>query len=637
MIWNGTAWTAAGASSSTTLQSAYDNTLQSAGGAELVVGKTGNTNGLTIRDSSDNPVDGTLLSVQTASAASLFSINSNVTEYTNNGGAELIGASGDNSFPAGSWTKIGSATVNRYAAAGNFIATGKGSVGITTTTALNDGVRNTLNTALTAKTTYNVSFATRLTSGTFTDMNVHYSADGIATSAPCTTNQAVTTSVWTKVNCTFTAPASGITANNAILISQAGSGTARTFYVDNLSVTIAADYNYASDGSVSDTVNFGTNWTGALGATVSRSTSAGYDASDSVQVDTTDIDQGVRNKLAIEPLPNTLYRITVYAASTSGGFDNFTVRYSPDGGVDFDSCADYNTQTISSSLTDFTKITCYITTASTQPTNPYVYFTQSDTTSRTFHVDALSMTLSSSAVPNVQIGGGINGGPATLLTLDRSASAPIASNNEALLGSMYYDTSLGKMQCYEADGWGACGSSPDSIVTISPEYNNAVLHGEGVGTMVSDLCSGPLDINDGSSAQPTICGTNETYNFYKWTSPQATPQTYSIYVTYQLPTNFNGFASGQTAIMGRTDSSNASVEYQVYRSDIDSGMTACGDPVQVSSGNATSWQNGAATGLADPSTCGFIPGNSVVFKINVTASQNASAYVSNLNFTFNNG
>ncbi|MEK9196521.1 MAG: hypothetical protein AAB914_04085, partial [Patescibacteria group bacterium] len=37
MIWNGSDWTAAGASSSTDLQSAYNNTLTSAGGAELVL------------------------------------------------------------------------------------------------------------------------------------------------------------------------------------------------------------------------------------------------------------------------------------------------------------------------------------------------------------------------------------------------------------------------------------------------------------------------------------------------------------------------------------------------------------------------------------------------------------------------
>jgi hypothetical protein len=154
--------------------------------------------------------------------------------------------------------------------------------------------------------------------------------------------------------------------------------------------------------------------------------------------------------------------------------------------------------------------------------------------------------------------------------------------------------------------------------------------------MVSDLCSGPLDINDGTSSQPNVCGANETYNFYKWTSPQATTQTYSIYVTYQLPNNFNGFASGQTSIMGRTDSANSSVRYQVYRNASDTGMTPCGGLVTVSSGSVSSWQTGIASGTADPSTCGFVAGNSIVFKINATASQNASAYIGNLNFTFNN-
>ena len=51
MVWNGSAWAAAGASSSTDLQAAYDNTLQSPGGAELVVSHTSNTDGLNIRDS----------------------------------------------------------------------------------------------------------------------------------------------------------------------------------------------------------------------------------------------------------------------------------------------------------------------------------------------------------------------------------------------------------------------------------------------------------------------------------------------------------------------------------------------------------------------------------------------------------
>lgn len=634
MIWGGSAWTAAGASSSTTLQSAYDNTLQSAGGAELIVSKTSTTNGLTIRDSSTNPVNGTLLSIQTTSAAGLLSVNSNVTEYSADSGAETAGAS-SSTFPASTWTNVGSSTVSRYTTAGNFIATGQASTSVATTTAANDGTKNNLSTSLTPNMHYNVSFGARLSSGTFTDMNVYYSIDGTAASVPCTTSQAVTTSVWSKVNCTFTAPASGITSSNAILIRQTGSGTARTFYIDNLSVTIAADFNYATDGGVDDAANFTTNWS-SVGSTVTRSTSAGNDASDSAQVVTTGASQGVRNKLTINPLTNTLYRIRVYTASTTSGFNSFTVRYSRDGGTNFVPCADYNTQSISSSVTNFTQVTCYITTDGTAPTNPYLYFTQTDSTGRTFYVDTLAMTLYSNTSPNVQIGGGINGGPTTLLTLDRGASAPIASNNDALLGSMYYDTSLGKLQCYEADGWGACGSSPDNIVTISPEYTNAVMHGTGVGTMTSDICSASLNINDGTSGQPTICGTNETYNFYKWTSPQASAQAYAIYVSYQLPSTFKSFASGQTSIMGRTDSSNASVQYQIYRNDSATGLTPCGGAVNVSSGAVSSWQTGIATGAADPSTCGFAPGNSIVFKINSTTSQNANAYISNLNFTFSN-
>lgn len=637
MIWNGADWTAAGASSSTTLQAAYDNTLQSAGGAELVVSKTGATNGLTIRDSATNSVNGTLLSVQSSSAAGLFQVNSNVTEYTSDSGAEVAGST-PTTFPANTWAPIGGASMSRHNTPGNFIATGQASVAINTTAAANDGVKNTLTSALTPNMHYNVSFTTRLASGIFTDMNVYYSVNGTAASVPCTLAQTSATSIWTKVNCTFTAPASGITAANAILIRQT-SGVARTFYVDNISVTISADYNLATDGGVDDSANFATNWSSVAGATTSWTNTAGNDASDSAQVVTTaTAGQGVRNKLSINPLANTLYRVTVYAAS-SNAFNDFAVRYSRDGGTSFVTCADYNTQVISTSINAFTKVTCYITTDGTAATNPYMYFTQTAGTARTFYVDTFSLTLSSNTTPNVQIGGGVNGGPTTLFTLDRGASAPVAANNDALLGSMYYDTTLGKLQCYEADGWGACGSSPDNIITISPEYTNAVLHGTGIGTMTSDICSSTLAINDGSSGQPTICGSGETYNFYKWTSPQASTQTYSIYVTYQLPNTFSSFNSGQTSLMARTDNGSsgggATVSYQIYRNG-GTGLVPCGTSSTVSSGTVTSWQTKTASGAADPSTCGFIPGNSIVFKIDVATSKNASAYVGNLNFAFSN-
>jgi len=235
---------------------------------------------------------------------------------------------------------------------------------------------------------------------------------------------------------------------------------------------------------------------------------------------------------------------------------------------------------------------------------------------------------------NVQIGTGSGTGTTTLLTLDKASTAPVVSG-DAMLGSMYYDSTLGQVQCYEAEGWGKCAASPDGFVTLSPEYSNAVMHGSTTGVMSSDICSDDLNINDGSSAQPTICGSDETYNYYNWTSPSVSNQTRSIYVTYQLPGTFKEFVAGSTSLTGLTDSDDASVDYQVYKN-TSSGLVACGSVVAVSTGTQTTWQKATATSTADPATCGFSAGDSIVFKINMTAKDDANAYASTLNFAFGN-
>lgn len=219
--------------------------------------------------------------------------------------------------------------------------------------------------------------------------------------------------------------------------------------------------------------------------------------------------------------------------------------------------------------------------------------------------------------------------------LDHSDSAPTADDDSALLGSMYYDTSIGKVQCYEASGWGACGDAPDTFVTVSPEYTNAVMNGNDIGVISSDICSDTLGINNGSNSQPAVCGTNETYNFYGWTTEEDNNQTRSIYLTYQLPDNFKGFVAGSTSVMGRTDSDNSSVSYQIYR-DSEAGLVSCGSLMSIASGSQTSWQRGAASGGNDPSVCNFTAGDSILFRINLTTKDNANAYVSNVNFTFSN-
>lgn len=479
LIWNGSDWITAGASSSTTLQDAYNNTSQDAGGAELVLSNSSSADGLTIRDSSADPVNGTLLEVQSSSAAKVFSVNAGVTEYATNPGAETAGGS-SNTFPAGTWGIGGTGSITRYTTMGNNIASGQASAQITSSATLS-GMYNMLNTTLAPSTAYNVSMSVRLDSGSdaLTDFGVFYAPDGITPSVVCASDITITASEWKKVTCSFQTPSSGITSDNLVAAGQAGSGT-HTYYIDNLSVTNAGN---------------------------------------------------------------------------SG--------------------------------------------------------------------------------PSVQVGGGTSGGPATLFTLDKSSSAPTANSNDALLGSMYYDTTLGKVQCYEAEGWGSCGASPDTFVTISPEYTNAVMNGNDVGTITSDLCSDTLNINDGSSAQPTICGTNETYNFYKWTSEETDAQTRSIFVTYQLPANFKEFIPGSTSLLGRTDSANSNVTYQIYR-DNGSGLTSCGSVIAVSTGAQSTWQQATATTGNDPANCSFEPGDSIFFRINLSAEDDANAYVSNLGFTFSN-
>jgi hypothetical protein len=246
------------------------------------------------------------------------------------------------------------------------------------------------------------------------------------------------------------------------------------------------------------------------------------------------------------------------------------------------------------------------------------------------------MTLNTNTASNIQVGGGSKGGPVTLFTLDRSNGAPIADNNDGYLGSMYYDTTTGRIQCYEADGWGACGAAPDNIVNLNPEYAGAVLNGPGVGTMTADFCSddAALQIN------VALCETGQAKNFYRWTSPQATQQRYSIYVTYQLPATFNGFSSDDTVqLTARVDNTtNASVTYKMYKS-TGSAVTQCGtgetDVIAGGGGAADTWYSYGISGN-EATGCSFnsgSAGNLVIFEINVKANNNASAYVSTLGFT----
>lgn len=351
----------------------------------------------------------------------------------------------------------------------------------------------------------------------------------------------------------------------------------------------------------------------------------------SVKVTTQNGWTGAANKLTSKLTPGVTYNVSMKVRTESVTLPHFSVYLFPAG--DHDDEWAFCTDSITVTSTGWTNVNCTFQAPANVTDQNSIFMTAQDDLG-VYYIDDFSVARTN-PTSNVQVGGDAPGDESTLFTLDKSANRPTDGNNEALLGSMYYDTTLGKVQCFESEGWGACGASPDSFITLSPEYSNAVMHGSAAGTITSDLCSDALNINDGSSSQPTICGTNETNNFYKWTSPETTDQTRSIFVTYQLPTSFKEFVAGSTSLMGRTDSTNSAVSYQIYRNN-SSGLTACGSVVSVSTGVKSTWQKTAASGTADPSTCDFNAGDNIVVRINLTAKDDANAYVSNLGFTFSN-
>ncbi|MEK9196628.1 MAG: carbohydrate binding domain-containing protein, partial [Patescibacteria group bacterium] len=420
---------------------------------------------------------------------------------------------------------------------------------------------------------------------------------------------------------------------------QSAIGT-NLFSVNNLGTELAANGGAETSGT------FGTNWTAApVGGTITRTTTAGqYSTGQAgVQVATTATNHGVRNNLSANPVVSTTYTVSFTAKLSSGTFSALDVQYSRDGGTDLEACTSYSTQTLSTS--DWTKITCTITTDGTTATNPDLIIRQTDGTARTFWIDNLSFVRNDTTTQpsNVQIGGGITGGQITLFTLDRATAPPVASGDTTYLGSMYYDTTTGRIQCYESDGWGACGSAPDNIIILTPEYAGAVLGDPGnlagagaipagVGTMSAEFCANQSSV----LVVGSLCASQESRNYYKWTSPQATSQTYSIYVNYKLPSTFKTFADNNTMKLTayRDHATDASAQLSVFRKPSSGAISQCGSTTTITSGTST-W-DGTSLGGTGETSCGFTGGDYVVFKIDVTASNNKTVYVENLEFTYMN-
>lgn len=424
-----------------------------------------------------------------------------------------------------------------------------------------------------------------------------------------------------------------------LLEVQTSIGT-NLFSVNNRGTEHANNGGAETAGGSSTTFPANT-WTAApVSATIARTITAGQYVTGQAGVSvatTASANSGVRNNLS-GTISNTIgaeYQVSFTAKSSVNGTP-IDVIYSRDGGTSTEICTEYSSQTLSDSA--WTKITCTVTISSaTAPTDADLIIRKTNTTTPTIYIDNLSFQRNDTTTQpsNVQIGGGNDGGPITLFTLDRASAPPVAAGDETYYGSMYYDTITGSIQCYEADGWGACGSPPDNIITLTPEYTGAVLNGNGIGVLTADFCAnqaGTLSVNT------SFCASGLSRQYYRWTSPQATEQVYSIYVSHKLPGTFKEFNNNNTITLTAFSDNvtNGTVSYEVFRS-TGSAVTRCWNSVDqetlVTTSNST-WQTVPVNG--NEQSCGFASGDNVIFKINVKSRSNANVYVENLNFTYTN-
>ena len=373
---------------------------------------------------------------------------------------------------------------------------------------------------------------------------------------------------------------------------------------------------------------------GLWDAAVTRYTTAGNNinsGSASVKVTTENGWTGASNKLTAALTPGVSYNVSMKVRADSTPFSHLSVYLFPIGEEDNDDWV-LCTESISITSSAWTNVNCTFQ-APASVTNQNKIFITSQDDMGTFYIDDFSVARTTQTA-NVQVGSGnTDEEDSTLFTLDKSAARPTDGNDPAFLGSMYYDTTLGKVQCFEAEGWGDCGTPPDTFINLSPEFAGGIVTGSGTGTMTTDMCSDDLNVNDGSSAQPTVCGTKETYNYYQWNTSRSTTQYKVIYVNYQLPQNFKQFIPGTTSVLGRTDNDASTVAYQFYRNDPTDGLVACSVEQPLSNGAQTVWQKGVPSGVADPATCGFEAGDTLVAKIIAgSRGSGANAYISNLSF-----
>ena len=173
-------------------------------------------------------------------------------------------------------------------------------------------------------------------------------------------------------------------------------------------------------------------------------------------------------------------------------------------------------------------------------------------------------------------------------------------------------------------------------ITLAAEYPGAAFTGDNSnnnGTLSSDFCSGSsrLNINPMINGTPSTnpCAATNTYNYYQWTTSQATAQDYDIYARYQIPSDYDTGSMANLAITGwGTTTGSEQVTIALYS---DASGTACSTSANAVTSAATWVQTSVASPLG---ACTIAAGDTVTFKVHLQAGQGNYARSGPITFTY---
>jgi hypothetical protein len=191
---------------------------------------------------------------------------------------------------------------------------------------------------------------------------------------------------------------------------------------------------------------------------------------------------------------------------------------------------------------------------------------------------------------------------------------------------------------FSANGVVYAGTArPTNQITLPAEYPGATFTGDSTnnqGSLASDFCSGSsrMAINPMVNGTPSTnpCAATQTFNYYQWTTTQATAQDYDIYVRYQMPSDYDTGSLANLSIWG-WGTTTATEQVTVALFSDASTTTPCGTTTNAVTSAATWVQVSAASPLG---SCTINAGDIVTLRVHVQAGQNNFARSGPISFSY---